>query len=165
MKDLIEQLKQNEKPICLLSPEEYAKMRALPNGSLECLQESSTVGKPIWKIIGEVQWEYVKGRDTYRVFSLYTEPVEDEYELYEIIWNNRIRAIVHGIENESGIRLHEAAGHVKFAGYLYEDKVVRPYPVVYLDNCKCHSHAVSLKKLQDGNEIPTRPTHVVFKKG
>lgn len=80
MKDLIEELKQNLRPYCVLSGPEKATLQSMPEGSLECLQLTSTLDHPEWYEVEECKWTDSDALNIFRVRANY-EPVEDEYEM------------------------------------------------------------------------------------
>lgn len=159
--DIIKALKENEKPICLLSDELYAKMRTLPDGSLECLQELSDLRGPKWALIGEVQWSYVKGRDIYRLRADYQE---DEYELCEIVGHKAdLLQFCDSNLNPLGT-IADAPNFPEFAGYLYEDQVLEGNSVRYFHG-NVETSSVDFDDIKSGDATILRPTRVVFKKG
>lgn len=157
MNDIIKQLQENEKPYCRMTSEmkcKAEKIRLATPATCDFLKLNIS-----GVFLATANLNEFCLNSTIRLRADYKE---DEYELCKIFCDSGDLCYTH--EGHHAFVIVAAAKNPNFAGYLYEDNVVRPYPVVYLDACKCHSHAVGLKKLQDGNETPTRPTHVVFKK-
>lgn len=94
-----------------------------------------------------------------------TEQVEDEYELCEI-WTeeNRLWFAVDSDRTNGKTSLEHAMTYPSFAGYLYEDGIVRPESVIYADPKHNHT-AATLEQLKNNVCVECRPTHVVFSKG
>ena len=84
--DVIERLKKNEKPFCLMDEEMQEKMEEMQDsGDLECLQSSSKRNEPDWYKIKSLRLGLSSNStNTYRLVDSYTEPKVKEMTVQEI---------------------------------------------------------------------------------
>ncbi len=162
MKDLIEQLKSNEKPFCVMSAEMQAKMMSVPRRHLDCLTIESAANNPIWNQCedGKIDWEDGENMiATFRLRADYTE--EDEYELCEIYFSEDNGRLSHrDPEDGQELSIDQASSDRNFSGYLYAGGYVFACPLRFSRNDTC----TTMVLLNTEHNKPIRPTHVVFKK-
>ena len=95
---LINRLKNNTKPMILLTQEEQDFLKSLPDNTLECLQ---TVIPISWSVIKYINWNTLFNNtiNTFRIKKDYiSKPKEQEYTIYRVI----IRDHKLGIIGNSG---------------------------------------------------------------
>ncbi len=163
MKDLIEQLKSNDKPFGLMSEEMQAKAKEIGKGGyFEFYNESGNSG--VWTPNNRDSINEFACDMTYRLRADYTEPAEDEYESCEISVDPETGKLCYRRHAHVEEFIYTASSLPNFAGYRYEDGKICDTDLRFLDKAGSDLWGVTLEQIKSGEAIPFRPTHVVFKK-
>ena len=161
MNDLLQKLKDNEKPFGLMSEEMQAKAREI---GPECFEAyiTNTANECRWHtgVQGKGFGNNCQNAQTYRLRPDYTEDEGvKKCGIYEgshgKLWFN------HG---KSGAKtINGVEGYTNFIGYLYENDAVSASPRRYRNDICCRD-AIGPNELESGTWEAEIPTHVLFRK-
>ena len=153
MSDVIQALKDNEKPFGLMTAEERQSCTDIAGDNFDWVDPSGE-----WQGAIGVKFH---NHQTYRL--------RDDYKPEPEIVRIPIDPPSHSIrclsfQKSDNIRpLTAAPEYPDFIGFEYEDGNIYPQPVMYSENGGFHFIS-SIKRFASGKDIAVRPTHVLFKK-
>ena len=126
--NIIQLLKKNEKPLCLLSSEMQDFILGCKAEDLEYLSSESGRKSPDWRTNANSPDEIKRATiDTYRLHPDYED--EPEIEECEIVDRNNVLSFSHegwGIHN-----IGDAVAHPDFVGFKFENGKIRSVSTVY----------------------------------
>ncbi len=127
MKNLIEQLKDNEKQLILMDSELRDLMLSMSQAHFLSLQDTSTIDDRQWSPVKADKW-YV-GENLYNVFRLRPDYEDDleivEHEIFGV--ESHLHFHYEGTRHSVG----QAYDQPDFIGFLFDDGIVMGIPVKY----------------------------------
>ena len=119
--EMIKELQENEKPICLMNKELREFMFSIKFSDFNCLQSTSTPNKPKWARMTEDHWEKsIEGDCVLRLRSDYQpEPEVIKCEVYLSTHPSHLNQLVYSKDGEAENYLYEAISDPNFIGYEY----------------------------------------------
>lgn len=137
MKNLIQQLKDNEKPFGLMSEEMREKVKSMAPVYLECLSTRSTADNPIWATCEGSVIDWKDGENiisTFHLFSDYKdEPEIVELEIYAIPGPDGFHQDVYDFGGDTEMGLNLVPDGYKCIGFKFEDGKITRWPIRYID--------------------------------
>lgn len=162
-KEIIQALKDNEKPLCAMSAEMRKYLLGCKADDLEYLSSNSKSDEPIWLANRNTSIEIVDSPiDTYRLRPDYKdEPEVEKCETY--VANNGLLSYLDPFV-EHACFLSSAIDRPNFIGYQYDDEEVFGMARVYIGANGEPSLQLDANEITKGKYKVLTPTHVLFRK-
>lgn len=158
--DIIEALKNNEKPFCKMENKTQVKLADFwKTRHIEVLDEGGD-----WSKISEYEYDSPALHITYRLRPDYQkEPEIEAWPVFEHQGDLRFKRNLADM-SDMGFCIDMAGRNPDFTGYLYEDGFICTESRRYLDSRGTTSVLATLEELEKGKLKVLTPTHVLFRK-